>query len=393
MLRSDRDSHVRLPEHQRTSRSDSVMNHAQASGRKPSAPSKNDAAPGLSAFVTEASITDAFSASAPPDPVLWEFPEESATVTERGGTPAIRKSASAPARYVAFAAAVVVAIAAGVWWRGAAPTAQPAASASVAARAVDTPRERQLDTISSVELGPFVGTPVRRVVANAPRIAADLPQAVPDDRQPTGRAASLPRGTSGGGAAAPSVTLAPAPRPSTAPSAPVSPVTPMAQTASLAPPATTSAVTLRPVDPPPALETAATPPPAPRPAPPVVRPEPQALPSVVATRSEQSEIQRTLGQYRSAYDRLDAEAAQAVWPSVDVRALARAFDSLSSQELEFETCLFDITADVATAQCRGSATYTPKVGGRGPKLEPRQWTFHLRKRDEGWKIESAQAKR
>ena len=80
-------------------------------------------------------------------------------------------------------------------------------------------------------------------------------------------------------------------------------------------------------------------------------------------------------------------------PSVDVRALARAFDSLSSQELAFDNCLFDITADVATAQCRGSATYTPKVGGRGPKLEPRQWTFHLRKKDEGWMIESAQAKR
>lgn len=82
-----------------------------------------------------------------------------------------------------------------------------------------------------------------------------------------------------------------------------------------------------------------------------------------------------------------------MWPTVDVRALTRAFDTLTSQELAFETCLFDITADVATAQCRGSATYTPKVGGRGPKLESRQWTFHLRKMDEGWKIESAQAKR
>jgi hypothetical protein len=104
-------------------------------------------------------------------------------------------------------------------------------------------------------------------------------------------------------------------------------------------------------------------------------------------RSEQNEIQRTLGQYRSAYQRLDAEGAQAVWPSVDVRALARAFDTLSSQELAFETCLFDIAGPVATAQCRGSATYTPKVGGRGPKAERRQWTFHLRKVDEAWKIE------
>ena len=124
----------------------------------------------------------------------------------------------------------------------------------------------------------------------------------------------------------------------------------------------------------------------------VVRPAPEALPSVVA-RTEQSEIQRTLGQYQSAYSLLDAEAARAVWPSVDVRALARAFDSLTSQQLAFETCQFDIVGEAATAQCRGSATYTPKVGSRGPKLESRQWTFHLRKVDEGWKIQSAQTRR
>ena len=152
------------------------------------------------------------------------------------------------------------------------------------------------------------------------------------------------------------------------------------------------AVTSPPPAPPPVAETPAA---AVQPSPPIAaaiaRPEPEALPSVVA-RSEQNEIQRTLGQYRSAYQRLDAQAAQAIWPSVDVRALARAFDTLSSQELAFETCLFDIVGPVATAQCRGSATYTPKVGGRGPKAERRQWTFRLRKVDEAWKIESAQAR-
>src|SRR4029453_5904381 len=110
----------------------------------------------------------------------------------------------------------------------------------------------------------------------------------------------------------------------------------------------------------------------------IARPEPEALPSAVA-RSDPSEIQSTLGKYRGAYERLDAEGAQAVWPSVDVRALARAFDTLSRQELAFETCVFDIAGPVATAQCQGSATYTPKVGGRAPKAERRQWTFRLRK--------------
>ena len=75
---------------------------------------------------------------------------------------------------------------------------------------------------------------------------------------------------------------------------------------------------------------------------------------------------------------LDAEAARAVWPSVDARALARAFDSLTSQELAFDTAVRD-RGEAATAKCRGSATYTPKIGSREPRLESRQWTFQLRK--------------
>ena len=374
------------------------MNHGEALAREPRAPSKKDAAPALSSFVTEASMPAESSASEPSKHVLWEFPEESKKAFRNSGkSPAIRRPAVA--MYFAFAAAVIVAVLAGVWWRGSLPVTEPASVTAAVPPAVVTPpvdmsQERRLDTISSVELGPFIGPPLARVVANAPRMAASLPQPVPDDRQPTGRQASLPRGTSGGAAAAATPTLVPRPRTETAPSAlaaPIAPATPAASLGSLT--TTNPGVTARPVDSPPALETSVAPSsPPPRTAAPVVRPEPQALPSVVA-RSEQTEIQRTLGQYRSAYQQLDAEAARAVWPTVDVRALARAFDTLTSQELAFETCLFDIAAEKATAQCRGSATYTPKVGGRGPKLEPRQWTFHLRKMDEGWKIESAQAKR
>ena len=342
----------------------------------------------------------ASSASEPSQHVLWEFPEESKKgVRKIGNSVAFPKPALA--MYAGFVAAVVIAVLAGVWWRGSLPvtrhastasTAQPAVRPPAATSAIDASSERPLDTVSSVELGPFLGPPLPRVIANAPQIAASLPQPAPDDRQPTSRTASLPRGTSGGTAATVIPQTAPRPRTETAPSALVTPIGPAAPTASLVTPTTNTAVSAPPADPPPALETAASLQPPRTPAP-VVRTEPpQALPSVVA-RSEQTEIQRALGQYRSAYERLDAEAARAVWPTVDVRALARAFDSLTSQELAFDTCLFDITAEKATAQCRGSASYTPKVGGRGPKLEPRQWTFHLRKMDEGWRIESAQAKR
>jgi hypothetical protein len=145
-----------------------------------------------------------------------------------------------------------------------------------------------------------------------------------------------------------------------------------------------------PAVPAPAVQAPVTPPPTPPAT--AVRPAP-AAPAAVAAPSEHSEIERTLAQYRSAYQRLDAEAAQAVWPSVDVRALARAFDTLASQQLAFENCQLEIAGQSATAECRGSATYAPKIGNREPKLEPRQWTFHLHREPEGWKIQSAQTRR
>jgi ketosteroid isomerase-like protein len=121
-------------------------------------------------------------------------------------------------------------------------------------------------------------------------------------------------------------------------------------------------------------------------------PQPQAF-ATAAARTEQSEIQQTLGQYRTAYQRLDAQAARTVWPSVDARALGRAFSTLASQQLSFDSCLVDIAGNSATAHCTGSATYTPKVGGGEPRSELRQWTFQLRKASDGWKIQSAQIRR
>jgi len=236
-----------------------------------------------------------------------------------------------------------------------------------------------LSTVASVQSAPPVDT--QPVAAPAARSIALAGRTVEQERQPE-RVVSLPRGTSGGSLAAPSPVVE---RPAPAPMEPTRNAS--ANTAPMA----SANLGVRSPDPAPALPAPAAPPAQPIPEA-VQRPEPAALPSVVA-RNEQSEIQRTLGRYRSAYQSLDAQAARAVWPSVDVRALARAFESLTSQELAFEACQFDIAGEAATAECRGSATYTPKVGSRAPKLESRQWTFHLRKVDEGWKIQSAQTRR
>lgn len=97
-------------------------------------------------------------------------------------------------------------------------------------------------------------------------------------------------------------------------------------------------------------------------------------------------MRAVLRRYEVAYGRLDARAAQAVWPSVDARALARAFEGLESQTLQFDRCDLDVQGALANAACRGQATYVRRVGSKAPRTEPRQWTFRLRKVDEEWQI-------
>jgi hypothetical protein len=82
-------------------------------------------------------------------------------------------------------------------------------------------------------------------------------------------------------------------------------------------------------------------------------------------------VKQTLQRYRSAYDGLDAQSAQAVYPAVNQAALARAFDGLQSQTLIFDACDVQLRGDAATATCRGSARYVPKIGSREPRVEPR----------------------
>jgi hypothetical protein len=108
---------------------------------------------------------------------------------------------------------------------------------------------------------------------------------------------------------------------------------------------------------------------------------------------EASLVRDVLRRYQTAYDRLDASLAHDVWPGVNQAALARAFGDLESQSITFNTCDVRLRADTAAAMCTGSARYTPKVGNREARVEPRVWNFTLRKRTNGWLIETARAER
>ena len=117
-----------------------------------------------------------------------------------------------------------------------------------------------------------------------------------------------------------------------------------------------------------------------------------ALPATSTTNDERL-VRGVLQRYREAYADLDARAARAVWPRVDEAALARAFDGLRSQQITFNDCNLELDGEAASAKCRGSMRYVPKIGSADPRIEPRVWNFSLRKQGTDWTIESARAER
>ena len=109
-----------------------------------------------------------------------------------------------------------------------------------------------------------------------------------------------------------------------------------------------------------------------------------------AARDEDSILQ-VLREYETAVGRKDSVAAKAVWPALDDRALARAFNDLQSHSLALEDCGVTVatTNAAARAKCQGIATYLPKVGRRKPISASHEWTFNLSKTGGDWQIESA----
>ena len=102
-------------------------------------------------------------------------------------------------------------------------------------------------------------------------------------------------------------------------------------------------------------------------------------------------VRQTLRRYAHAYGDLDVEATARVWPSVDRRALARAFATIRSQGLTFDSCEIDVTDGQATAHCRGIIRFVPKVGSPTPSSTPQEWQFRMRKSTTDWQIEHVMA--
>ena len=114
-----------------------------------------------------------------------------------------------------------------------------------------------------------------------------------------------------------------------------------------------------------------------------------ATPSPAASQqAEENRVRSVLRRYEAAYSALDANAASAVWPGVDRRALTSAFQALSSQSVSLGRCDVRLTGEAAQADCKGTARWQPKVGA-GPQTAARQWRFDLRNAGGDWIITRA----
>jgi hypothetical protein len=126
---------------------------------------------------------------------------------------------------------------------------------------------------------------------------------------------------------------------------------------------------------------------------PAPAPSASVVAAVALPPAEQGRVEEVLRRYARAYGDLNASAARDVWPTVNEKALAKAFKDLASQNLSFDDCEIDIRGAVANASCRGQYGYVGKVGSREPRTESRTWRFELRRDGEAWKIENAEARR
>jgi hypothetical protein len=110
-----------------------------------------------------------------------------------------------------------------------------------------------------------------------------------------------------------------------------------------------------------------------------------------AGNADEQSVRVALSRYESAYTRLDAAAAASVFPGINQRALATAFEGLSAQTISLGRCDVRVTGATAQAYCEGRARWTPKVGG-GMKTAERVWRFNLRSTNGSWVITQATAR-
>ena len=119
------------------------------------------------------------------------------------------------------------------------------------------------------------------------------------------------------------------------------------------------------------------------------RPAAVAAPVPVDARAA---IDALLQIYRESYSQLDAAAAAAAWPTVDVRARNRAFGTLTRQDVRFEDCTLTLDGSRASARCVGQIRYVRRLGDQSPKTQNLGWSFEFVQKAERWQITNVDAR-
>jgi hypothetical protein len=115
-------------------------------------------------------------------------------------------------------------------------------------------------------------------------------------------------------------------------------------------------------------------------------PAPAAIVPVPAAVNDRMALDRLLKAYQDSYNRLDAAAVATNWPTVDTRALSRAFGTIAEQDLSFDRCDMQVDGSRATALCEGSIRYVRRTGDQTPRVQSASWSFDFRRTGERWQI-------
>ena len=124
---------------------------------------------------------------------------------------------------------------------------------------------------------------------------------------------------------------------------------------------------------------------------PTPAPAPAPPPPPSSEARETAAVENVLERYRLAFSTLNSGVSD-FWPSVNSRALDKAFNELEQQRFEFDQCRVQLNGGQAEATCTGSATFVPKVGNKTPRTQSRQWSFSLVRVGNRWTIDSVQSR-
>lgn len=102
-------------------------------------------------------------------------------------------------------------------------------------------------------------------------------------------------------------------------------------------------------------------------------------------------VRYALGAYERAVTRSDTAATREVWPSANAKALTDAFSAVREQRLQLGACDVDVQGERATAICRGTLRYRPRVGDHSTRIRRGRWEFQLERTEGRWIIQSVDA--